>query len=111
MSLTFTDNSDKFFNDLDRGIALGMAQGAELLTTNIAKLTPVRTGLLRSSIQPTEKIEPTLTGFKTNVFTPVEYAPEVEFGTTRQRPRAMFRKGGDESFKPVENIIKRNLPK
>lgn len=60
----------------------------DLFVTEVARLTPVVTGNLASSITAVH------TGFLNGeVSTINEYAGYVEFGTSRFPPRAMFRKG------------------
>lgn len=54
------------------------------------RLAPVDTGRLRSSIQASE-VRRDARGPYVEVGTNVEYAPFVEFGTSRQRPRPFLR--------------------
>jgi len=111
MAFKFIDNTPEFLKDMRSGIERGLLIGAELLATNIKEFTPVKTGFLQSKNEPTEKVIEQDGGFETAVTNNTEYGPEIEYGTTRIAPRAMFRKGGDKSFEPVGAIIKNNLPK
>ena len=79
VSYKVADTVDKAFSQL-------MA----LWETEVKNLTPTVTGNLKTSIVGER------TGFMQGmVATNVEYAGYVEFGTSRQAPRAMFRKGAD----------------
>lgn len=111
MSVKFTDNTDKFLDDFRRGAIVGVGKGAVLLETNVRKNTPVLTGNLRGSIAWDERVRETGSGFSAKTGTNVEYAEFVEFGTEKQAPRAMFRKGADESGNGILSLIKKNLPK
>lgn len=57
----------------------GLERGAKKIQKNAKFLAPVDTGRLRNSIKT--KSEITQDGAKAQVFTNVEYAPYVEFGT------------------------------
>jgi len=57
----------------------GLERGAKKIQRNAKYLAPVDTGQLRNSIKT--KSETTQDGAKAQVFTNVEYAPYVEFGT------------------------------
>ena len=62
---------------------------AGMLEADIKEQTPVITGRLKASMIGSK------VGFcKGKVSTDVEYAPYVEFGTSKMEPRAMMRKGG-----------------
>ena len=97
--------------DIEKGVSFGLLKGAELAATNIGRETPVDTGRLRSSIAPNGKIEKGRGRFSTRVETNVEYAKFVEFGTSRMKPRSMFRKGADQSVAGILALIKKELPK
>lgn len=64
------------------------------------KNTPVDTGNLRSSIN-TQLYAKKSDRVEAVVGTNVEYAPFVEFGTRRMKPRSMFRKTIDENGKDI----------
>ena len=66
----------------------------------VKKKTPVDTGNLRSSIN-TRLVENKNDRSEAVVGTNVEYAPFIEFGTRKVKPRAMFRKTVDEHGKDV----------
>lgn len=66
----------------------------------VKKKTPVDTGNLRSSIN-TQLSAKKKDRVEAIVGTNVEYAPFIEFGTRKMKPRAMFRKTIDENSKDV----------
>jgi HK97 gp10 family phage protein len=111
MSVIYTNKFEEVANAIGKGVADGLKDGAELLATNIAKNTPVLTGNLRAEISPTGQVIRSGTNYKTAVETKVEYAPFVEYGTSRMKPRGMFRKGADESARPILNLLTNRLPK
>lgn len=57
----------------------GLERGAKKIQKNAKMLAPVDTGHLRNSIKT--KSETTVDGAEAQVFTNLEYAPYVEFGT------------------------------
>lgn len=111
MSVKFTDNSDDFFKELERGVSEGMKKGAVLLEANIRKETPVVTGNLRAGTEAQKLTKKTGSGQTIKVENNVEYARHVEYGTDKFAPRAMFRKGGDASVEGVQNELIKALPK
>lgn len=75
-----------------KGARQAMVQALEAVTTitesEIKPVTPVRTGRLRASI--THKVTATGRTLRGVVYTTVEYAADVEFGTARMKPRRYF---------------------
>lgn len=64
--------------------------------------TPVDTGRLRASVHgKTNRFWFWRKRWTGTVATNVEYAPYVEYGTSRMRPRAMFRRGVDAALPPM----------
>lgn len=74
------------------------------------KNTPVDTGNLRSSIN-TQLVEKKKDRVEAVVGTNIEYAPFVEFGTRKMKPRSMFRKVVDENGKEVWKTFNQALSK
>lgn len=74
----------------------GLERGAKKIQKNAKYLAPVDTGHLRNSIKT--KSQTTQDGAETQVFTNLEYAPYVEFGTGQR---------GSESNidRPERNIL------
>ena len=74
----------------------GLERGAKKIQKNAKYLTPVKTGHLRNSIKT--KSQTTQEGAEAQVFSNLEYAPYVEFGTGQ--------KGAESSIdKPERNIL------
>lgn len=116
--ITIVFLGDKFLKDVDKGISKGMLGGSEILSTNVAKHTPVLTGVLRSSIEPSGEILKKVTSksgkFETTAGTEVEYAAAVNYGRPDQPNRKahhMFEFGAEASKETILNFIKRFLPK
>lgn len=65
--------------DIKESSRKGLERGAKKIQKNAKCLAPVKTGHLRSSIKT--KSETTQDGAEAQVFTNLEYAPYVEFGT------------------------------
>lgn len=74
----------------------------------VKKNTPVDTGNLRSSIN-TQLFAKKSDRTEAVVGTNVEYAPFVEFGTRKMKPRAMFRKTIDENGKDIWQTFNQTL--
>jgi len=111
MPIVKVNNISQFLTAIEKGIVQGLLEGAELLATNVGKETPVLTGRLRASIEPIGKVTKKGKQFSSGVESNVEYAQFIEFGTVKMKARGMFRKGADKSFKGIEALINRNLPK
>lgn len=105
------DRTALFLKSLSNRSVRSAFLAAELLATDISRETPVDTGRLRASIAPIGEIEVDGDIIRTAVFTDVEYAKFVEYGTERQRARAMFRRGAEKSKNNILTLIRRTLPK
>lgn len=65
--------------DIKQSSRKGLERGAKKIQKNAKYLAPVDTGHLRNSIKT--KSQTTQEGAEAQVFTSLEYAPYVEFGT------------------------------
>lgn len=65
--------------DIKESSRKGLERGAKKIQKNAKYLAPVKTGHLRNSIKTKSKT--TQDGVEAQVFTNIEYAPYVEFGT------------------------------
>ena len=65
--------------DVKESARKGIERGAKKIQKNAKLLTPVKKGDLRNSIKT--KSEITLDGANAQIYTNLEYAPYVEFGT------------------------------
>jgi len=87
----------RLIQDLQRNVA-------PVLETEIKRRTPVDTGRLRASFQNRGTV------FGAEVFSDVDYAKYVEYGTSRFTARAMMRRGAEEvarlGLKLLRNIKK-----
>lgn len=77
----------------------------DLTVDNIRKLTPVDTGRLRNSIN-WRSFQGNPTGFTAVIGTNVEYAPFVEYTTSRSPGVAMFRRGIEQSREQGLKILR-----
>jgi HK97 gp10 family phage protein len=111
MSVQYTNKFEEALKEIGEGIASGLALSAELLSTNIRKETPVLTGYLKSQIIPDAQVSRSGSVYSTSVGTEVEYAKYVEYGTSSQSARAMFRSGADNSKSAILSLLSKNLPK
>ena len=76
----------------------------------VKKKTPVDTGNLRSSIN-TRQVSQGRDKTEVVVGTNVSYAPHVEFGTKKMKPRSMFRRTIDEDGKDIQQTFTKHLKK
>lgn len=72
--------------NIKRSCKKGIERGAKKIQKNAKYLAPVKTGHLRNSIKT--KSETTKDGVKAQVFTNLEYAPYIEFGTGERGRKA-----------------------
>jgi HK97 gp10 family phage protein len=80
---------DELFNGRDGEMAKELARRAVKVETSAKRLCPVDTGRLRSSI--TWELGHDDIGLLAIIGTNVEYAPYVEFGTSRMRAQPFLR--------------------
>lgn len=74
----------------------GLERGAKRIQKNAKYLAPVKTGQLRNSIKT--KSDTTQDGVNAQVFTNLEYAPYIEFGTGEKGKKSNI-------DRPERNII------
>ena len=84
--------------DIREKLALNLA--ADLVLAQAKLNTPVDTGLLRNS-ETKQVIEK-----KALVGTNIEYAPNVEFGTSKQRAKPYLRPALDNNVRNIKKIFK-----
>lgn len=75
--------------DIKESSKKALERGAKKIQKNAKYLSPVDTGNLRNSIKT--KAQTTQEGVKAQVYTNLEYAPYVEFGTRTKRKRKQYR--------------------
>ena len=102
--VNFTNNSDKVREGFKDAIERGLWAIGATAETYAKRLCPVDTGRLRNSIA--HEVE----GQDAYIGTNVEYAPFIEYGTSRMKPRPYLRPAatghGDEYRKIMEASMK-----
>lgn len=96
------------FNKLDpktrAAAAIGVKKGALLVERAAKGITPVDTGALRDSMHINGKSTPN--GAQASVSTNLEYAPYVEFGTSRQQAQPYLHPALQKNRRAVKNIVR-----
>jgi len=95
-----TDLIDKFISLLDDANQYAVNNSALQLEGEIKRRTPVQTGRLRSSMEQNETSRTSA-----EVFTDVDYAQYVEFGTSRQKAQAMMRSAFDDNVNKLFDVF------
>ena len=90
---------DKFLKALKSGTEKALRTGALIVEGDAVLRAPVDTGNLRASI--THRVD----GDEAIIGTNVEYAPYLEFGTSKQSPQPYLRPALDENKSQVRNIM------
>lgn len=84
---------------------LVLTAAGEIVTSKAKLLTPVDTGRLRNSITyEVDKEEK-----ETIIGSPVEYAPDVELGTSKQRAQPFLEPALFDSAQQINEIAKREF--
>lgn len=96
----FTDNSGAVLAELKSKVGLALDTIGFIAETHAKALTPVKTGRLRGSIA--HMVDDNSAYIGTNV----EYAPHVEFGTSRQKAHYMLKKAATEHSEEYKKIAK-----
>lgn len=101
MSVKFTDNSKIFLSAKDEAVYQALEAIGQAAEGHAKKLTPVDTGRLRNSIAYAVKDNAAYIG------TNVEYAPPVEFGTSRgHKAHHMLKRAATEHGEEYKAIAK-----
>lgn len=77
--MSYLPNYHGLGGDIKESSRKGLERGAKKIQKNAKYLAPVKSGHLRNSIKT--KSQTTQDGAEAQVFTNLEYAPYVEFGT------------------------------
>ena len=101
--IKFTDNSDEVLRAMESAKKTALEAIGLVAETYAKKETPVDTGRLRNSITHTVKSDAAYIG------TNVEYAPFVEFGSSRNRAHHMLKKAATEHTDEYKGLIRRAL--
>ena len=94
------DYTKVILKDYDTREKLALNLAADLVLAQAKLNTPVDTGLLRNS-ETKQVIEK-----KALVGTNIEYAPNVEFGTSKQRAKPYLRPALDNNVRNIKKIFK-----
>ena len=104
MKVTINDYSSKVMAAVDEAIELALENIARTLEHHAREdYVPVDTGRLKNSITHDKT--------KTVVYTDVEYAGYVEFGTSKMEARHYMKRAGDNHKDEYLDILKKHLSK
>ena len=99
--IKFTDNSDEVLRAMESAKKTALEAIGLVAETYAKKETPVDTGRLRNSITHTVKSDAAYIG------TNVEYAPFVEFGSSRNKAHHMLKKAATEHSDEYKGLIRK----
>lgn len=105
-SMTFeikSDNIQQAIKDKDERVVKALVQIGLMMERYAQNRCPVRTGRLRSSITNDHDDTSVIVG------TNVEYAPYVEYGTSRQRAQPYLKPSVQEHLDEYKSIIENSL--
>lgn len=107
MSVTLTDNSGQALSAIDAAVSRALEIIGGTAETNAKQLAPVRSGNLRNSIthQVDDAEKAAVIG------TNVEYAPYVELGTRKQKPKPYLRPAIEDHIPEYQAILEREVKK
>lgn len=83
--------------DVKESARKGLERGAKKIQKNAKLLAPVKTGHLRNSIKTKSEVTPD--GAEAQVYTNLEYAPYVEFGTGERGRESNIERPSGVSYK------------
>ena len=102
-NIKFTDNSDEVLRAMNSAKKAALEAIGLTAETHAKKETPVDTGRLRNSITHTVK------GDAAYIGTNVEYAPFVEFGSSRNKAHHMLKKAATEHTDEYKHLVRMAL--
>ena len=97
----------KLAKKMDSAISKAILKGALDIESDAKKATPVKTGRLRSSITHTNPVKDMKGNWDARVGTNVEYAPHVEFGTSKMGARSYLYFALNRNFSTIQDLIKK----
>lgn len=103
MSIKITDNTEIFLSAYKKALSNGLEAVGLAAEGHAKKECPVDTGVLRNSITHTHDGEAAYIG------TNVEYAPNVELGTSRQRAQPYLKPAATEHTSEYSRLMKDSL--
>lgn len=105
MSYTYKDNSKEILSAFDAAVLRGLTAIAMTAEGYAKKEAPVDTGRLRNSIANAVDADEKASYIGTNV----EYAPDVELGTSRMAARPFLRPAATEHGEEYKQIMEANM--
>jgi len=106
MSVIFISHKQKVLSAVDQAITRGLEICGGKAESYAKKLCPVKTGRLRNSIAHAQVDE------RTEVIgSNVEYAPYVELGTHKRKPKPFLRPAAENHSTEYKAIIQTELSK
>lgn len=103
MSVEFTDNTKEFLLAMEKAKERGLKAVGMTAEKYAKENAPVDTGRLRNSITFDSDENSAIIG------TNVEYAPDVELGTSKQKAQPYLKPAATEHSKEYEDLIKSSL--
>ena len=100
MKVDYKDNSEQVLSAMEKAKKTALEAIGLVAETYAKKETPVDTGRLRNSLTHTVKSDAAYIG------TNVEYAPFVEFGSSRNRAHHMLKKAATEHTDEYKGLIR-----
>ena len=98
-----TSHKDEVLDELDSKVEIALEKIGLRAETHAKKYCPVDTGRLRNSISHTQS------GDTEYIGTNVEYAPYVEFGTSKQKPQPYLKPAVTDHVDEYKRIVKETL--
>lgn len=96
-----TWNGDKIIKNVNSGTIKALIRTGNIVHADAVLLAPKRTGVLKGSIRK-ELLKSKLQEI---VYTKLEYAPHVEFGTKHQKAQPYMRPALKQNIKKIEKIF------
>ena len=98
-----TSHKDEVLDELDSKVEIALEKIGLRAETHAKRYCPVDTGRLRNSISHTQS------GDIAYIGTNVEYAQDVEFGTSKQKPQPYLKPAVTDHVDEYKRIVKETL--
>jgi HK97 gp10 family phage protein len=105
MSTTYKDHTEEVLTELEKAIEKGLTAIGMAAEGHAKKAAPVDTGRLRNSIGNQVVMDEKAVYIGTNV----EYAPYVELGTSRSRPKPFLKPAATEHQAEYKRLMESAL--
>ena len=107
LSIEKIDNTDKILAEIGRRAETLIVTYGLKAQSNMKQLAPVDTGRLRASITADNGADSE--GYFSEIGTNLEYAPFVEYGTSRQKAQPFAEPGFQAAVQQLNRVIIRGL--